>query len=69
MPKFPSGCLSQVGGKDVGRERWGLCPDSVCPQPNELKFTGTSQPGAPWESGQAVGGGCWWMGRGEGVLG
>lgn len=36
---------------------------------SELKFTGTSQPGAPWESGQAMGGGCWWMGRGEGVLG
>ena len=31
---------------------------SVRPQPSELKFTGTSQPGAPWESGQAVEGGC-----------
>lgn len=55
VPKFSPGCLSQVGGKDTGRERWGLCPDSVCPQPNELKFTGTSQPGAPGNLGRQGG--------------
>lgn len=59
VPKLPSECLSQVDGEDAGRERWGLRPDSVRPQPSELKFTGTSQPGAPLGI---------WAGSGRGVL-